>query len=61
MSPQCSFLFFLPGISVVTVEFMIQPVWSTATPARNGSVTAVEIHPAGISHMHNKESICSLN
>lgn len=32
---------------LVTVGFMIQPVWSTATPARNGFVMAVETHPAG--------------
>lgn len=32
---------------LVTVGFMIQPVWSTATPARSGFATAVETHPAG--------------
>lgn len=29
---------------------MILPVWSTATPARSGSATAVETHPAGNVH-----------
>lgn len=32
---------------LVTVGFMIQPVWSTATQARSGFVMAVETHPAG--------------
>lgn len=43
------FFFFLYClISVlVTVEFTIPPVWSTATPARNGFVMAVETHLAG--------------
>lgn len=31
---------------------MILPVWSTATPARSGSATAVETHPAGNVHHH---------
>ena len=35
---------------LVIVGFMIQPVWSTATPARSGSVMAVETHPAGKIH-----------
>lgn len=34
-------------LTLVTVGFMIQPVWSTATPARSGFVMAVETHPAG--------------
>lgn len=32
---------------------MILPVWSTATPARSGSATAVETHPAGNVHHYS--------
>lgn len=44
-------VYFLLFISV-TVGFMIQPVWSTATPARSGFVMGVETHQAGKIQSH---------